>query len=66
MAVLALVVMVMEAVTVGVIDRPPSRWVSRGSLVWSLDPTDIADESALGWLTVFVVVRLPTIRIGRI
>jgi hypothetical protein len=48
MAVLALVVvMVMEAVTVGVIDRPPSQWVSRGSLVWFFDPADIADDSGL-------------------
>ena len=37
-------VVVMETVAAGVIDRPPSRWVSRGSLVRSLDPSGTADE----------------------
>ena len=64
-AVVALaVVMVMEVMVVS-IDRPPSRWVSRGSLVRSLDPSGAADESGLPvGSTAFVAVRLPTMRIG--
>jgi len=41
------VVMVMEVMVVS-IDRPPSRWVSRGSLVRPLDPFGgAADEPGL-------------------
>ena len=41
----ALAVAVMEVVAVLSIDRPPSRWVSWGSLVWPLDPSGGDDES---------------------
>jgi hypothetical protein len=45
MAVVALaVVVVMETVAVGVIDRQPDRGVSRGSLMRSLDTSGAADE----------------------
>src|SRR3954466_7458855 len=35
----------MEVMAVLSIDRPPSRWVSWGSLVWPLDPSGGDDES---------------------
>jgi len=38
------VAVVMEVVNLLSIDRPPSRWVSWGSLVWPLDPSG-DDES---------------------
>ena len=36
---------VMDKVAVGVIDRQPDRWVSRGLLLRSLDPSDCTVES---------------------